>query len=268
MKKNIFIISAVILAGILLVVLVNTRSNSGKTIEFKDINSVIESKTEGIIYVSQTNEDAPYSQFFKNEYKLKIMKTNASIDEVNEFLSSTDVDKVTTLPCFIVFADKKPIGVVDGTLSESETNEMFRYYYFNELPSKMIAYKTLSTADEYIKKVNSKELTVAIFGYDECSYCNLYKPVFNKVAKDNNLNIYYFDSRKYDENEYNKIMKIDLTIPAKCTMDGKETTMLEGFPKPMTLITKNGKLVDCIKGYVNEDTLVKKLVEVKVLKGK
>ena len=132
----------------------------------------------------------------------------------------------------------------------------------------MIAYKTLSTADEYIKKVNGKDLTVAVFGYDECSFCNLYKPVFNKVAKEQKLDIYYFDSRKYDQTEYNAIMKLDLTIPAECTMDGKETTMLEGFPKPMTLITQKGKLVGCIKGYVNESTLISKLKEYKVLKGK
>ena len=131
----------------------------------------------------------------------------------------------------------------------------------------MINYKTLSTASEYIKKVNSNELTVAIFGYESCSYCNLYKPIFNKVAKDYDLDIYYFDTEKYDQDEYNEILELDLTIPASCTVDGIETSLKNGFPKPMTLITKKGKLVGCIKGYVSEDYLVGKLKEYKVLKG-
>lgn len=268
MKKNILIISIVILVGILLVVLVSSKSNKEKTIEFKNIEDVIKETNEGLIYVSLTDEAAPHAKYFKNEYKITVYKTKASIDEVNEFLLKYGVEKTDTAPCFIVYGDKKPLGAIDGTLNETETNEMFRYVFYNEIPTKLINYKTLSTADEYIKKVNGKDLTVAVFGYDECSFCNLYKPVFNKVAKDQNLDIYYFDSKKYDEAEYYKIMQLDFTIPAECTTNGKETSLLEGFPKPMTLITQKGKLVGCIKGYVNEEVLISKLKEYKVLKGK
>ena len=267
MKKNIFIISITILVLVLLVVLVNIRSNKGKTAEFKNIEQVMKKDTEGLIYVSITDEEAPHSKIFKSEYKTKITKSNASLDEVNDLLVKYGVEKSEVLPCFIVFADGKPIGSFDGSLSESESVEMFRYYFYNEIPTKMINYKTLSTADEYIKKVNSDKYTVAVFGYDECSYCNLFKPVFNKVAKDKKLDIYYFDSKKYDQNEYKKIMQLDLPIPAECTTDKKDTSMLNGFPKPMTLVTKKGKLVGCIKGYVTENDLIKKLTEFKVLKG-
>ena len=42
--------------------------------------------------------------------------------------------------------------------------------------------------------------------------------------------------------------------------------MTQGFAKPMTLITKNGKLVDCIKGYVKEEKLMDTLSKYKLVK--
>ena len=36
----------------------------------------------------------------------------------------------------------------------------------------------------------------------------------------------------------------------------------------MTIITKSGKMVGCIKGYVVEDVVISKLKELKVIKEK
>jgi thiol-disulfide isomerase/thioredoxin len=269
MKKNIFIVGFSILVIILLVILVKVEKAGSRVIEvnYSDLSTKMAEYQEGLIYVPSTNEDSTLVDFFKEEYKIKVLKTKMTLTELSDLIKSSDLDIDVKLPMFIIFDEGKVIGGFEAEITETEANEMFRYYYFNEIPSKMIYYKTLSTADEYIKKVNSNDLTVAVFGYDACSYCNLYKPVFNKVAKDYNLNIYYFDSDKYNEEEYTKILDLDLTIPASCTVDGNETSLKNGFPKPMTLVTKKGKLVGCIKGYVNEDSLVKKLKEFKVLES-
>ena len=87
------------------------------------------------------------------------------------------------------------------------------------------------------------------------------------MAKKYNLSIYYFDRDTYDEGEYQKVMDLDYTIPGTCTQSGEETTLGSKFDKPLTVITKKGSLVGCIKGYVTEDVLVDKLVETKVIKG-
>ena len=89
----------------------------------------------------------------------------------------------------------------------------------------------------------------------------------HEVAGKYNLDIYYFDTDKYDQKELEKIYKLDFTIPKECTTTGEETTLAEGYPKPLTLITKKGKLVGCIRGYVSEDKLVSKLKEYKVLES-
>jgi len=268
MKKNIFIVLTIVLVlGLLVILVVKKNKDAIRIVNFDEIEQTLQKNVEGLVYVSSTKENPPHYDYFKNSYKISTIKSESSLDKVNNLLLTYGIEKITTLPCFIVYSDGKPIGTFDGTLNETKSNEMFRYVFFNELPSDMIYYKTLSTADEYIKKVNSNKLTVAVFGYDECSYCNLYKPVFNKVAKDKNLDIYYFDSNKYDFSEYDKIMSLDLKIPAECTTDGKDTSFLLGFPKPMTIVTKKGELVGCIKGYVPEDLLIEKLKKFKVLKG-
>ena len=86
------------------------------------------------------------------------------------------------------------------------------------------------------------------------------------MAKENNLPIYYFDSDNYDETEFQKVINLDFEIPAKCNTKGEVKTMTQGFAKPMTLITKNGKLVDCIKGYVKEEKLMDTLGKYKLVK--
>lgn len=269
MKKNILISAFFILIVILLVILVKVEKNNSRLIEvsYNDLSSKMEEYVEGLIYVPSNNEDNGLIDYFKSEYKVKVLKSDLSLNEIVELINNYNLDIDAKKPMFFIFDEGTIIGGFDAQLSETEANEMFRYYFFNEIPSSMTYYKTLSTADEFIKKVNSKELTVSVFGYDECSYCNLYKPVFNNVAKEYNLDIYYFDTNKYDKDEYSKITDIDITIPGTCTTTGESTTLKETYPKPMTLVTKQGKLVGCIGGYVNETTLIKKLKEFKVLEG-
>jgi hypothetical protein len=43
--------------------------------------------------------------------------------------------------------------------------------------------------------------------------------------------------------------------------------MKAGFPKPMTIITKKGKFVDCIRGYVNKEEVISVLEDYKIIEG-
>ena len=52
---------------------------------------------------------------------------------------------------------------------------------------------------------------------------------------------------------------MDLIVPAKCSSEGKEFKLSDGFGTPLTLFTKDGKVVDCISGYVNRSSLIDKL---------
>ena len=119
---------------------------------------------------------------------------------------------------------------------------------------------------EYKKVVDSKKVTMSVFGYDGCGYCVMYKPVYNDVASEYKLDIYYFNSDTYDSTEYSKIRNSGLKIPKACNNQGKDIALSEPFGTPLTLFTKNGKVIDCISGYVEKETLVAKLKTVGMIK--
>ena len=114
--------------------------------------------------------------------------------------------------------------------------------------------------------VNSKKVTMAVFGRNSCGWCNKYKPIYNELAKENNIDIYYFDSDAFDKSEYSKILNSGLTIPAKCSKTKVETPLSSGFGTPLTLFTKNGKTIDCISGYTNKSGLTSALKDVGLIK--
>ena len=105
-----------------------------------------------------------------------------------------------------------------------------------------------------------------VFGRNTCYYCNIFKPVYNEVAAENKLDIYYYDSDSFNSDEYSKILNSGINIPAECTSSKEETPLSSGFGTPLTLYFKNGKVVGCISGYVNKEKLETKLKSVGMMK--
>lgn len=167
----------------------------------------------------------------------------------------------------LIYVKGKPVIVINY-LAVSILEEQLDKYMFGIIPQSERYYTELATGDEAVKKINSNEYSVIVFGKESCSYCTLYLPIINKIALEKKINIYYIDQDKLSEDEYNKIVEFNFEIPAKCTTSGFSTTMKSGFPKPMTIITKKGKYVDCIKGYVKEQEVLDTLSKYKIIKEK
>lgn len=260
-KMNYVIVSIIIV--LLLFVLYFISSDSNKVINLTSsnfYNTVSNNNFSLVFYGEQTDTNLEKLANIRNEKNINVYTSNISNDDYSTLFNKEET------PLFDFFIEGELLYTIKDEIDDQELDSLINKYFFNIIPDDEISYKVLNTANEYIKKVNSNKLTVAIFGYSECNYCTLYMPIFNDVAKKYKLNIYYFDRDNYDENEYDKIMDLNLTIPKECTMDNKETTFKNGFPKPMTIITKKGKVVDCIKGYVKEEDLVSKLKKVGVIK--
>ena len=60
----------------------------------------------------------------------------------------------------------------------------------------------------------------------------------------------------YNKEQYKKVINLDITVPGKCSSTGKEFKLSEGFGTPLSIITKKGKVIDCIGGYVNRASLI------------
>ncbi len=267
MKKYLYLIITILLVLILVLVLFFSRRGKFQIVELQYSNILEQINADGgaILYTKSLNSHVRelLNNYYK-DYRLLGYSANLNKEEINTLLKTSNLE-TDQEDIFIIFMNGKIVDYV-SVADEKRTIELIEKYLYNIIPENERYYKVLSTANEYIKKVNSNSYTVAVFGIDDCTYCDLYLPVINDIAKKHKLNIYYFNRDEYDEDEYQKIMNLDFEIPAKCTTTGYSTTMSKSFPKPMTIITKGGKFVDCIRGYVPEETVLETLKEYKIVK--
>lgn len=266
MKKNIFlIVTFAIVAILLLVLFVSKKTFTIVTLEKENIFDDINRSGAALLYTKKmTPKYKKKMRSYYKEYRVLGYNSEMNLTEINEILSKYELS-TTNDNVFLLFMNGEIVEVVDAD-DDAKLVELIEKHLYNIIPEGERAYKVLSTADQYIKKVNSKDYTVAVFGKKDCTYCDLYLLIVNKIAKEKNLNIYYFNRDEYDEDEYEKIMDLDFEIPAKCNTTGYSTSMSKSFPKPMTIITKEGKFVDCIKGYVTEDNVLEMLKQYKIVK--
>lgn len=267
MKKYLYLVMTVIIILVLVLILFFNKRGKFQIVElsYNNILEKINDDGAAILYTKNINSQVKdlFNKYYK-DYKLLSYYSNLNLEEINTLLSEADL-KADKEELFIIFMNGKIVDYVDVT-DEERIVELLEKHLYNIIPESERYYRVLSTANEYIKKVNSNNYTVAVFGIDDCTYCDLYLPVVNNIAKDYNLDIYYFNRDQYDVDEYDKIMNLDFEIPSKCTTTGYSTTMSKSFPKPMTIITKGGKFVDCIRGYVPEDVVLTTLKEYKIIK--
>lgn len=167
---------------------------------------------------------------------------------------------------YVFIANGEILYQTDKTLDKKTLEKYVSLYTASGVSKDLINYKVAKNAKEYLNLVNSKKTTMAVFGRTNCYYCQQFMPVFNTVAKEYKLDIYYFDSLKFEEKEYNKIMNAGLKVPASCSENGKEAKLESGFGTPLTIFTKKGKVVDCISGYNTKADLTKKLKTVGMIK--
>lgn len=220
----------------------------------------------GVLYVGEDNNDLKKSiNATVNEYKDNDAKISTSVSfmdrnslsdvEVLEILGSTNVSTG-----YVFAVNGEVLKVVPTSLTNSKLNSYVKEFTSGGIDEELKFYKTVDTAEAYQKLVKAKKtITMAVFGRDTCSWCNLFKPVYNTVAEEYNLDIYYFDSDSYNKDEYTKILNMGLTLPASCN-NGTEKKIADGFGTPLTIFTKNGKVIDCISsGYMNKSALITKL---------
>lgn len=191
---------------------------------------------------------------------------NSKINETDKTSfsnESIDLDKTS----WIILNEKEVAYQSSEDLSEKQLETLINKYLNHIIPEEEIAYKTVSTYDEYMKVIKSKNVVMTVFGRNSCYWCNKFKPIYNEVAQEQGVDIYYIDSDSFNQDEYNKILNSGLNIPAKCTDSKEEDLPLSsGFGTPLTIFTKKGKEIDCIGGYVNKASLESKLKSVGMIK--
>ena len=197
----------------------------------------------------------------QHNYKVYLINSKANEEDREAYLN----DYYNEGDEYLLFINGTFTGAMEGNKEYSYYEELMDKYIYHVIPDADIKYKTPKDAEEFYNLTSrKKEYTIAVFGYADCSYCTLYKPVINEIANDYNLDIYYIDGSSHPY--YEEIVSADYEIPAKCTKDNKAVKTSGSFATPMTLIIKENKTVDCIRGYVPKSEVESVLKNNKIIK--
>lgn len=258
-----WIIAAVVLVILFIPIISDYVKNQSIEIITSDVLATkISSKESFLVYAGEldkttTKELRKMREKTLNDYSYDYGVYNI---ESNEELKKT-LDSDVKLAIIVEGDVQKTYSKYDQSSVDADVEE----FLLNNINEKNRSYKVFKDFEEYKKTIKKNEINMIVFGYDGCGYCNRFQPVYNAVASKYNLDIYYFNSNTYDKDEYKKVVSYDIKVPAKCSSDGKEFKLSDGFGTPLTIFTKKGKVVDCIGGYVNRAELLAKLQSVEMI---
>lgn len=272
-KVKKLLLPVVIIIILLLPIIINYVNNKKiSVISYDKYTSNMSKEKVTLTYFGDTSSEE-YAKIkeellnLKSKYSIEVSAVNTpklSTEEKQKLTSSNE--KFNTKSVFVITQDGNTVKVVDKETENVNLDAQLNKYINNVIPDDEVAYKTVSTYKEFMKIYKSKKVTMHVFGRNTCYYCNIFKPIYNEVAAENNLDIYYYDSDSFNSDEYSKILNSGINIPAECTSSKEEAPLSSGFGTPLTLYFKNGKVVGCISGYVNKEKLETKLKSVGMMK--
>ena len=236
---------------------------SKMNIEVLSKKAVVNKQTDKesfILYIGDVDKDT-------NKELLSVRNSKSSdilIDYNVYSIKKDSVDKSLKDKIVAIYIEGDLQKTYDKYDNKSILNDIDIYYEGNIVDSEK-SYKVAEDYKDYKTIVNSDEVTMAVFGRNSCGWCNKFKPVYNAVAEKYGIDIYYFDSDNYNSSDYEKIVNMNLVVPAKCSSSGNDFKLSDGFGTPLSVFTKNGKIVDCISGYSDRASLIKKLKENKII---
>lgn len=278
MKKSKLIIVLVIVV-IMFIPLIGEmiENQKPKGINYDEFKTVIENKESGIVYINKKGSPL-------NNSILKSLNKVSTSEEVKYFYIEYETlsdeqriemvglsDQILELPTYIYLKDGNIEAVRNGGYSETELKILTNKYY-NEGTGD-VNYRVAGSADDFIIEANKDKTIMVVLGRNSCTYCELFKPIYNELAPQYDIDIYYFDSDSYNSSEYSKVLRMDYTIlglsnseKKSCTESGKDEKTSSGFSTPTTLFIKDGKTVDCILGSRTKEELEKIFKENKITK--
>ena len=118
------------------------------------------------------------------------------------------------------------------------------------------------TYDDILNYISSNDDHMLIIGRQGCHFCNLYKPIVEEVSNEYKFEYLYVDFLSLSKEDQQSLYMSEIKIPGKCRDDKKDAFLYEGFGTPITLFIHNKTSYDCIRGYVDKDTLVSTLKEI------
>ena len=116
-------------------------------------------------------------------------------------------------------------------------------------------FKEISASDI---ESESKGKTILLYiGRNTCGYCVQFVPILKEVQHNHKYTTYYLDIAKIYDYQNGVVLDkaAETTMINLKTNDAQKDVMKNFGSTPMTLVIKNGKVVDSIVGYVDAGTI-------------
>lgn len=99
--------------------------------------------------------------------------------------------------------------------------------------------------DEYSKMVDNGDAFVVVIERTGCSYCTMYMPIVEEVAKENKIPLYYIDIAELTSEEMEKLESGNSYL--------KKNSQ---WGTPTTLFMLGDRVLNSIGGYVEKDSVL------------
>lgn len=103
--------------------------------------------------------------------------------------------------------------------------------------------KSKGYLDEFYSNLNGTENKLVMIGRDNCSWCQLFKPTLDFMSEKYEFEYTYVNTNELTNNVFNKLLK-DINVDAN------------SFGTPLTIVVKEGQVVDSLNGYTDEVDLL------------
>lgn len=100
-------------------------------------------------------------------------------------------------------------------------------------------HKSNAYLDEFYEALNGSENKLVMIGRDNCSWCQLFHPILDFMSENYDFEFIYVNTNELTSSSLKKMLKsIDVDVSS--------------FGTPLTVVVKDGEVIDSINGYVDE----------------
>ncbi len=251
-NKKIIILLGAIVTIILLIVVCSFIENKKSRDYLNDFYSAFNGSEEKLVMIGRDN--CSWCQLFKpsldsmhDKYKLEYLyvNTNELTSSVfKKLLKDVGVDeKEFGTPYTIVVKEGKVVDSLNGYVDEVELLDFLKSHKFVSSDVKLsLNYIDYSGFKNVAK---SSENKILVLGQTTCGYCIKAKPILSKIADEYGITINYLNVNTLSSEESGKLSKYVSYL-------GENQ-----WGTPLTIIVKNGEVIDSANGLLDEEGYVK-----------
>lgn len=250
-KKKLAVLLGIVIVTILLIVVGSLYESHKSKKYLESFYSAFNGSENKLVMIGRDN--CSWCQLFKPNLDLMSEKYEFDYVYVNtneltsgalsKLLKSVNVDESEFgTPLTVIVKEGSVVDSLNGYVDEVKLLEFLKN---NKIVSSDAKLKmNYINYSGYKKLLKSDETNILVIGQTSCTYCIKAKPILNRVSYDKNVKINYLNITELSDEDKEKFT------------DSLDYFNENEWGTPLTLIIKNGKVIDSASGLLDYDGYV------------